>query len=218
MKEIFGNFKQALLVSLIMFVLCGLIYPFAVTGIVQVLFNHEANGSLIKVDGNTVGSEHLGQAFTAPEYFWGRVSAINYNVYTQKDTIPDENGETIYSGVSSGTFNYAPSNPELQKRIEIDIETFLKANPKVNREEIPADLMTASGSGLDPHISVDAALIQVERVAQARGIPVEEVKAIVKKHTERRVLGVMGEDKVNFLAANLDIFSKMKGDGNEKDL
>lgn len=211
MKEFFENSKQALLISLIMFVLCGFFYPFAVTGIAQVLFNHQANGSLIDMDGKTVGSEHLGQAFTAPEYFWGRVSAINYNVYTKEDTVPDKNGETAYNGVSSGTFNYAPSNPELQKRIEVDIETFLKANPKVNREQIPADLMTASGSGLDPHISVDAAIIQIERVAQASGISVEEVKEIVKKHTENRVLGVMGEDKVNFLAANLDIFKKMKG-------
>lgn len=211
MKDFFENSKQALVISLIMFVLCGLFYPFAVTGIAQAFFNHQANGSLIEMDGKTVGSEHLGQAFTAPEYFWGRISAINYNVYTEEDTVPDQNGETAYSGVSSGTFNYAPSNPELQKRIEADIEIFLEANPSVNREEIPADLMTASGSGLDPHISVDAALIQIERVAQASGITVEEVKEIVKANTESRVLGVMGEDKVNFLAANLDIFNIMKG-------
>lgn len=210
MKDFFENSKQALVISLIMFVLCGLFYPFAVTGIAQAFFNHQANGSLIEMDGKTVGSEHLGQAFTAPEYFWGRISAINYNVYTEEDTVPDQNGETAYSGVSSGTFNYAPSNPELQKRIEADIEIFLEANPSVNREEIPADLMTASGSGLDPHISVDAALIQIERVAQASGITVEEVKEIVKANTESRVLGVMGEDKVNFLAANLDIFNIMK--------
>jgi len=210
MKDFFENSKQALLISLIMFVLCGLFYPFAVTGIAQAFFNHQANGSLIEMDGKTVGSEHLGQAFTAPEYFWGRISAINYNVYTEEDTVPDQNGETAFSGVSSGTFNYAPSNPELQKRIEADIEIFLEANPSVNREEIPADLMTASGSGLDPHISVDAALIQIERVAQASGITVEEVKEIVKANTESRVLGVMGEDKVNFLAANLDIFNIMK--------
>ena len=210
MKDFFENSKQALLISLIMFVLCGLFYPFAVTGIAQAFFNHQANGSLIEMDGKTVGSEHLGQAFTAPEYFWGRISAINYNVYTEEDTVPDQNGETAFSGVSSGTFNYAPSNPELQKRIEADIEIFLEANPSVNREEIPADLMTASGSGLDPHISVDAALIQIERVAQATGIPVAEVEEIVKENTESRVLGVMGEDKVNFLAANLDIFNIMK--------
>lgn len=211
MKEIFENSKQALLISLIMFVLCGLFYPFAVTGIAQALFNHKANGSLIEVEDKTVGSELLGQAFTSPEYFWGRVSSVNYNVYTKEDTLPDHKGETAYRGVSSGTFNYAPSNPELQKRIEVDIERFLKANPKVNREEIPADLMTASGSGLDPHISVDAALIQIERIAQASGLTIEEVKEIVKANTDSRVLGVMGEDKVNFLAANLDIFSKMKG-------
>ncbi|WP_342601212.1 potassium-transporting ATPase subunit KdpC [Psychrobacillus sp. FSL H8-0483] len=211
MKGFFENSKQALLVTLVMFVLCGLIYPFAVTGIAQSFFKHEANGSLIEVDGKVVGSEKLGQAFTAPEYFWGRVSSVNYNVYTKEDTVPDENGETAYSGVSSGTFNYAPSNPELQKRIEADIEAFLKSNPKVKREEIPADLMTASGSGLDPHISVDAAQIQIERVAKASGISVEEVKGIIKANTESRVLGVMGEDKVNVLATNLDILKKTKG-------
>lgn len=209
MKEIFKNFKQALLVSVIMFVLCGLFYPFAVTGIAQVFINNQANGSLIEVDGKIVGSEHIGQAFTSPEYFWGRVSSINYNVYTEEDTIPDHKGEIAYSGVSSGTFNYAPSNPELEKRIEADIETFLKSNPKVKREEIPSDLMTASGSGLDPHISVEAALIQMERVADASGISIEEIEAIVKANTNNRVLGVIGEDKVNVLKANLDIFKKV---------
>ncbi|TQR16337.1 potassium-transporting ATPase subunit KdpC [Psychrobacillus vulpis] len=210
MKGFLENSKQALLISLTMFVLCGLFYPFAVTGIAQALFNHQANGSLIEVDDKTVGSELLGQAFTSPEYFWGRVSSVNYNVYTKEDTVPDNKGETAYSGVSSGTFNYAPSNPELKKRIEEDIEAFLKQNPKVNREEIPADLMTASGSGLDPHISVDAAFIQIERVAQASGLTIEEVKEIVKVNTDYRVLGVMGEDKVNVLAANLDIYTKIK--------
>ncbi|WP_313893460.1 potassium-transporting ATPase subunit KdpC [Psychrobacillus sp.] len=210
MKAFLENSKQALLVTLVMFILCGLIYPFAVTGVAQAFFNYEANGSLIEVDGKIVGSEHLGQAFTAPEYLWGRVSSINYNVYTKEDKVPDQNGETAYSGVSSGSFNYAPSNPELQKRIEADIELFLKANPKVNREEIPADLMTASGSGLDPHISVDAAQIQVERIAQASGISIVEVEKIIKKNTDSSVLGVIGEDKVNVLGANLDIFEQMK--------
>ncbi|KQL27576.1 K(+)-transporting ATPase subunit C [Cytobacillus solani] len=210
MKGLFENAKQGLLVTLAMFVLCGLIYPFAITGVAQAFFAHEANGSLIEIDGETVGSEKLGQAFTAPEYFWGRVSAVNYNVYTKEDVLPNQNGETAYSGVSSGTFNYAPSNPELEKRIEADIETFLKANPSVNREEIPADLMTASGSGLDPHISVDAARIQIDRVAKASGISAAEVKEIIKANTENRVLGIFGEDKVNVLAANLDIYNKMK--------
>ncbi|MBE1557134.1 K(+)-transporting ATPase subunit C [Sporosarcina limicola] len=210
MKGFFEYSKQAVLVTFSMLVLCGLIYPFAVTAVAQVLFNHQANGSLIDLEGEVVGSEKLGQAFTAPEYLWGRVSAVNYNTYTKEDLVPDVNGETAYGGVSSGTFNYAPSNPELKKRIEEDIETFLNANPGVQREQIPADLVTASGSGLDPHISVDAALIQMKRIAQASGLSVDDVEAIVKANTDSRTFGVFGEDKVNVLGVNLAIFEKVK--------
>lgn len=211
MKAFFSDSKQALKVTLLMFVLCGLLYPFAVTGMAQVLFNHEANGSLIEMDGKMIGSDKLGQAFTSPEFFWGRVSAINYNVYTKEDLVPDAKGETNYNGVSSGTFNYAPSNPELKKRMEADIETFLKANPGVQREQIPADLVTASGSGLDPHISVESAKIQIKRIAQASGLSEDEVNDIAKANTDSRTFNVFGEDKVNVLSANLDIYKKMKG-------
>ncbi|ETT87530.1 K(+)-transporting ATPase subunit C [Viridibacillus sp. FSL R5-0477] len=211
MKAFFSNSKQALKVTLLMFVLCGLLYPFAVTGMAQVLFNHEANGSLIEMDGKMIGSDKLGQAFTSPEFFWGRVSAINYNVYTKEDLVPNAKGETNYNGVSSGTFNYAPSNPELKKRMEADIETFLKANPGVQREQIPADLVTASGSGLDPHISVESAKIQIKRIAQASSLSEDEVNDIVKANTDSRTFNVFGEDKVNVLSANLDIYKKMKG-------
>ncbi|KOO50040.1 K(+)-transporting ATPase subunit C [Viridibacillus arvi] len=211
MKAFFSDSKQALKVTLLMFVLCGLLYPFAVTGMAQVLFNHEANGSLIEMDGKMIGSDKLGQAFTSPEFFWGRVSAINYNVYTKEDLVPNAKGETNYNGVSSGTFNYAPSNPELKKRMEADIETFLKANPGVQREQIPADLVTASGSGLDPHISVESAKIQIKRIAQASGLSEDEVNDIVKANTDSRTFNVFGEDKVNVLSANLDIYKKMKG-------
>ncbi|MEG0260358.1 MAG: potassium-transporting ATPase subunit KdpC [Lysinibacillus sp.] len=201
MKGFFESSKQAILVTLTMFVLCGLLYPFAVTGVAQAFFNDQANGSLVEVDGKVVGSELLGQNFTSAEYFWGRVSSVNYNVYTKEDT--------AYGGVSSGTFNYAPSNPELIKRMEANIETFLNDNPGVLREQIPADLMTASGSGLDPHISPDAAVIQVKRVAKASGLSVDEVTAIVKANTENRLFGVFGENTVNVLAANIDIYKKM---------
>ncbi|MGE7918897.1 K(+)-transporting ATPase subunit C [Viridibacillus sp. NPDC093762] len=210
MRAFFSDSKQALKITLLMFVLCGLLYPFAVTGMAQVLFNHEANGSLIEMDGKKIGSDKLGQAFTSPEFFWGRVSAINYNVYTKEDLVPDAKGETNYNGVSSGTFNYAPSNPELKKRIETDIETFLKANPGVQREQIPTDLVTASGSGLDPHISVESAKIQIKRIAQASGLSESEVNDIVKTNTDSRIFNVFGEDKVNVLSANLDIYKKMK--------
>ncbi|MGE7922936.1 K(+)-transporting ATPase subunit C [Viridibacillus arvi] len=210
MRTFFSDSKQALKITLLMFVLCGLLYPFAVTGMAQVLFNHEANGSLIEMDGKMIGSDKLGQAFTSPEFFWGRVSAINYNVYTKEDLVPNAKGETNYNGVSSGTFNYAPSNPELKKRMEVDIETFLKANPGVQREQIPADLVTASGSGLDPHISVESAKIQIKRIAQSSGLSEDEVNDIVKANIDSRTFNVFGEDKVNVLSANLDIYKKMK--------
>ncbi|WP_155591612.1 K(+)-transporting ATPase subunit C [Lysinibacillus cavernae] len=210
MRKFFINIKQALFITITMFVLCGLIYPFAVTALAQGLFPHQANGSLLEIDGKEVGSELIGQSFSAPEYFWGRVSSINYNVYTEKDTIPDKDGQLNYSGVSSGTFNYAPSNPELKKRIEADIKKFLLANPTVERQDIPADLMTASGSGMDPHISVKAAQIQVDRIAQASGLSKEEIEKIINENTETRELGIFGENKVNVLKANLTIKKTME--------
>lgn len=201
MKKILENAKQAITVTLVMFVLCGLFYPLAMTGFAQVLFNEKANGSLIAVDGKEVGSTLVGQAFSSPHYFQGRASSINYNVYTP--------GDEAYSGVSSGTFNYAPSNPELINRIEQDIEVFLEANPTVKQEEIPADLMTASGSGLDPHISLEAANIQINRIAQASTLSIEEIEGIIQANTESRTFGIFGEEKMNVLTANLDIYSRM---------
>ncbi len=202
--------KPAFLVTVVMFVVCGLLYPFALTTIAQGLFNHQANGSFIEKNGKYIGSELIGQSFTSPEYFQGRISSVNYNVYTMEDLEPDEKGNVAYLGVSSGSSNYAPSNPELIKRIEQDIETFLAANPTVEREEIPADFVTASGSGLDPHISLQAANIQIPRIVKASGLSAEEVKAIVKDNTEQRVFGVLGQDKLNVLKANVGIYEKMK--------
>lgn len=210
MKRFIENSNPAIRVTLVIFLLCGLVYPAAMTGVAQVFFNHEANGSLLEVDGKVVGSEKLGQAFTSPEYFRGRVSSINYNIYTEADLSPNKDGEPNYSGVGSGTFNYAPSNPELEKRIEADIETFLAENPTVEKSDIPADLMTASGSGQDPHISVASALIQIDRIAEASGISSENLAGIIEANTERRLAGLFGEDVVNVLTANLAISREMK--------
>lgn len=217
MRKLFENSKQAILMTLTMFILCGLIYPFAVTALAQGLFHHQANGSLLEVNDTTVGSELIGQSFSTPEFFWGRVSSINYNTYTQKDIVPDKNGQLNYSGVSSGSFNYAPSNPELENRIETDIKKFLLANPTVKRQDIPADLMTASGSGLDPHISVKAAQIQVKRIAQASGLTGEVLEKIIVENTEKRTFGIFGENKVNVLMANLDIMKKMEVNNSKSD-
>ncbi len=201
MKKIIENTKQAIGVTLVMAVICGLFYPLAMTGFAQVLFNKQANGSMIELEDKIVGSKLIGQAFASPYYFQGRISSINYNVYISEDK--------TYSGVGSGTFNYAPSNPELIKRMEQDISVFLEKNPTLTHEDIPADLMTASGSGLDPHISIEAANIQINRIVQASSLSIEEVEKIIKTNTEGRTFGIFGEEKMNVLTANLDIYRKM---------
>ena len=172
---------------------------------------NKANGNLIDKNGEptsnaeeAVGSELVGQDFTEDYFFHGRVSAVNYNTYTEEQK---QNGE--YSGVASGGSNYGNSNPELEKRMEKDLETFLKEHPDVKKEDIPADLLTASGSGLDPHISPKAAEVQIETVAKNSGLSEEKVKEIVKSHTEEKFLGIFGEEKVNVLKCNLDIAAAM---------
>jgi K+-transporting ATPase ATPase C chain len=203
------NLKPAFLLSITLLVICGLIYPLTMTCVSQVVFNNKANGSMIDVDGKVVGSKHIGQDFTDLRFFHGRVSAMNYNTYEQKDLIKDEDGNTAYKGISSGSQNLAPSNPDLQNRVEEDIRLFLKDNPTIKKEEIPTDLLTSSGSGLDPNISPQSAIIQIPRIADKTGISESEVKEIVKNNTYRKVLGIFGEDKVNVLEANIDIAKKL---------
>lgn len=196
--------RQAVTVTVVLMVLCGFLFPVFLTGVSQVIFKDQANGNLIEVDGKTVGAEFVGQEFTEDYYLWSRPSAYHYNVFTE-----DEEGNQTYldgrefTGLASGSNNYAPSNPALVERVEADIETFLEKNPGVSREDIPADLVTASGSGLDPHISPEAAAIQVPRIAEASGLSEEEVRDIIKKHTEGKVLGIFGEDTVNVLETNI---------------
>ena len=175
-------------VSILLFIVCGIIYPLLMTGASQLLFPEKADGSLIiDGEGRVIGSELIGQHFTDPSYFSGRISSIGYDA----------------SG--SGSANYAPSNEEMIARTKADIELFLEKNPDVSREDIPADLLTNSGSGLDPHISPMAARIQVARVAQARGISEEKVEKLVSAHTEGRQLGLFGEPRVNVLALNQEL-------------
>ena len=146
----------------------------------------------------------LGQAFTEDYYFRGRVSSINYNTYTEEQK---ENGE--YGGVSSGSFNYGNSNPDLKARVKEDLEAFLESHPGVKKEEIPSDLLTASGSGLDPHISPEAARIQIAAVARNSGLSEEKVKEIVEGNTEHKFLGIFGEERVNVLKCNLEVARAM---------
>ncbi|MBI6873710.1 K(+)-transporting ATPase subunit C [Clostridium aciditolerans] len=197
--------KRSILISVVLLILCGIIYPLAMTGISQLVFNKKANGSMIFVNGKEVGSELIGQSFTDPRFFHGRISAVNYNTYTEADTKPDKNGKVSYTGVSSGSQNLAPSNKALTDRVQKDIDEFLKSHPSVKKEDIPTDLLTSSGSGLDPNISPESAKIQIPAVSKATGISEAELQNIVNKYTEERALGIFGEPRVNVLKVNLEI-------------
>jgi potassium-transporting ATPase KdpC subunit len=188
-----SQLRPAFFMLLICTVITGVLYPLAVTGIAQLVFPHQANGSLIVIDGKTYGSELVGQQFGAPKYFWGRLSATGifpYNAF---------NAETLTG--SSGS-NYGPLNPALTDAARARIDALKAADPG-NTLPIPVDLVTASGSGLDPHISVAAALYQIHRVAQARGLSDEAVQTLVKQYTEGRQFGFLGEPRVNVLELNL---------------
>ena len=188
-----SQLRPAFFMLLIFTVITGVIYPLAVTGIAQVVFPKQANGSLIVIDSKAYGSELIGQQFDAPKYFWGRLSATGdfpYNAF---------NAETLTG--SSGS-NYGPLNPALMDAVQARIDALKAADPE-NTAPIPVDLVTASGSGLDPHISVAAALYQVHRVAQARGLSNDAVKALVDKYTTGRQFGFLGEPTVNVLELNL---------------
>jgi len=192
--------KKPLLVTLTLLLICGLAYPMLLTGASQVFFPKQANGSLVTVDGNAVGSELVGQDFTDTRFMKCRPSAVNYNTYTQEDK---DNGD--YTGIASGSKNYASTNPELSNRVQDDISEFLKSNPSVKVEDIPTDLLTASGSGLDPHISPESAAIQISALAEATGLSQDRLKEIVKENTQGKVLGIFGEETVNVLMVNLQI-------------
>lgn len=202
--------RKAFVISIVFMVLCGVIYPLVLTGISQLAFKKQANGSIIVLQGKEVGSELIGQNFTDPKFFRGRVSAVNYNTYNKEDTIPNKDGKTTYGGVASGSQNLAPSNEALAQRVQKDIEEFLKTHPEAKKEDIPTDLLTSSGSGLDPDISPQAAKIQVPEVSKASGIAEEELQKIVDKYTEDRSFGIFGEPRVNVLKVNLEIASILK--------
>ena len=195
--KVFKNLKKALLVSVVLMIVCGFGFPMVLTGISKVAFPYQANGSLIEQDGKVVGSEHVGQLFTEPYFMKGRPSAVGYNT-SDKEV-----------DVASGSNNYGPSNENLHKRVEKDIEEFLKQNPDVKKEDIPTDLLTASGSGLDPHISVESAMIQIPAISKASGISEEELEKIVNENIEGKMMGIFGEEKVNVLKINLEIAKRL---------
>ena len=181
MKEMI---KKSVLLSIVLVVLCGLIYPLAMTGLSQVFFNKQANGSMVTFDGKVVGSELIGQSFTDARFFRGRVSSINYNTYTQADTKPDSSGKVAYAGVTSGSQNLGPSNPALMDRVKKDMADFLKSHPTLKAEDVPTDLLTSSASGLDPNISPQSAIIQIAVVSKATDISSSDLNKIISKYKE----------------------------------
>ncbi len=186
--------RPALVSFVVLSALTGLAYPALVTGLAKVIFPRQAAGSLLRKDGKVIGSELIGQSFTDPGHFWGRPSAT---------TTPD--GKPLpYNGGNSGGSNLAPSNPDLKKAVEARIAT-LRASDPDQQGPVPVDLVTASGSGLDPHISPAAAAFQIHRVAKARGLDEARVRALVEAHTEQPQFGVLGDACVNVLQLNLDL-------------
>ncbi|AIW86856.1 K+-transporting ATPase, C subunit [Bacillus mycoides] len=174
-------------------VLCGLVYPLIVTGIAQAVMKDNADGSLIYNEKDeVVGSKLIGQNFTDPRYFHGRVSSIEYKAE------------------ASGSNNYAPSNPDLAKRVEKSIAEWKEQNRAIPVTEVPIDLVTNSGSGLDPDISPKAASVQVDRISKLTNIPKEKLDQLIKDQTEGAALGLFGEDRVNVLKLNLELQKLMK--------
>ncbi|WP_195574460.1 potassium-transporting ATPase subunit KdpC [Paenibacillus sp. 1001270B_150601_E10] len=175
-------------VSLVFMLLCGVLYNLAVTGVSQAFMPFQANGSLIKNEqGELVGSKLIGQAFTDPGYFHGRISSIAYN------------------GAGSGSPNYAPSSPDMLSRVKESMEQWKVENPQVPVEEVPVDLLTNSGSGLDPHISPESARVQIPRIEKETGITASDLTQMIERHTEGRELGFLGEPRVNVLELNLEL-------------
>lgn len=184
----------ALKMFLIFTVICGVIYTLIVTGLSQLFFSKQANGSIIEVDGKKYGSELLGQYYTDESHMWGRIMNLDVSTYKNED------GETLMYASPS---NLSPASDEYKELVAERVDMLKQANPDMEESKIPVDLVTCSGSGLDPDISPSAAEYQVARIASARGIQEEEVREIIEECTDGRFLGVFGEKTVNVLKVNL---------------
>ena len=188
--------RPAIVVVVALTLICGLVYPLAMTAIAQLAFPHQAQGSLIERNGTVVGSELIGQQFDSDKYFHGRPSAT-----TAPD--PKDPTKTIpapYNALNSGGSNLGPSNKALIDRVKGDMDKLKAENPSM---QVPLDLVTTSASGLDPDISPEAAFFQIPRVAKARNLPPERVRQLVEDHTDGRLFGLLGEPRVNVLKLNL---------------
>ena len=192
LKEI----RPAVVLLVLLTAITGLVYPLAMTGIAQALFPRQANGSLVVVDGKVVGSSLIGQVFSEDRYFQGRPSATSA-------PDPKDASKTVdapYNAANSGGSNLGPTSKALIERVKTDVEARKAQNPSA---KVPTDLVTTSGSGLDPHISPEAALFQVPRVSKARNMPEDRLRDLVNQHIEGRTLGFLGEPRVNVLALNM---------------
>jgi K+-transporting ATPase ATPase C chain len=188
--------RPAIVLVVILTLITGLVYPLVMTGIAEVVFPTQAQGSLVEVDGKVVGSALIGQEFTSDKYFHGRPSAT-----TAPD--PNDSSKTVpapYNAANSGGSNLGPTNKALIDRVKADVDKLKAENPSV---PVPIDLVTTTGGGLDPHITPEAAMFQVPRVAKARNLPEDRVRELVNAHVEGRLLGLLGEPRVNVLALNL---------------
>ena len=192
MNTLTNSIRPALSIFVLLTAITGVAYPLLVTGIAQVAFAHQANGSIVTVDGKAVGSMFIGQSFSAPKYFWSRPSAT---------------GPMANNGIASGGSNLGANNPALADAVKDRIAA-LRTADRGNAHAVPIDLVTASGSGLDPEISLAAAIYQAPRIARERGLAVESVLALIERHAQRPWLGVVGEPRVNVLALNLELDGK----------
>lgn len=181
-------FRPIIRTSLLIMLLCGFVYPVATTGIAQILLPEQADGNLIyNENGEVIGADLIGQNFTDPKYFHGRVSSIEYNA------------------AGSGSANFAPSNKEMIQRTMDSVEAWKEMNPNTPVSKLPIDLVTNSASGLDPHISPEAAYAQIKRVSSETGIKISILEKLIEEHTQGRELGLFGEPRVNVLLLNIDL-------------
>ncbi|MBO5472377.1 MAG: potassium-transporting ATPase subunit KdpC [Lachnospiraceae bacterium] len=194
MKMVKSILPKALIIFLIFSVMCGILYTGVVTGLAQLLFPAKANGSIIVVDGKKYGCELLGQQYTDDAHMWGRIMNIDVSTYK------DEDGRTLLYASPS---NLSPASEEYEELVAERVDKLRAANPAMDETAIPVDLVTCSGSGLDPHISPAAAEYQAARIADAREITVNEVRAVIDQCTSGRFLGIFGEETVNVLKVNL---------------